>query len=85
MRRKVVYSKHALDQMVERGTCKEEVEEAIFKGEKIPAKKDRHTYRLNFQFDESWGEKWYHMKQVMPVVKEETNELIVITVYVFYF
>lgn len=83
--RKPIYSRHALLQMSERGTTREEVAEAISKGEKVPAKKGRHAYRLNFQYDKLWGEKRYHMKQVMPVVKEEGKEISVITVYVFYF
>ena len=71
--------------MVERGTVKEEVEETILKGERVPAKKGRHAYRFNFQYRQIWGEKWYAIKQVMPVVKEEDTGFVVITVYVFYF
>jgi hypothetical protein len=29
--------------------------------------------------------KYYAIKQVAPVIKEEANEVIVITVYAFYF
>jgi hypothetical protein len=29
--------------------------------------------------------KLYRIKQVAPVIKEETNEIVVITVYTFYF
>ena len=83
--KKIKYSKHALEQMMERGAEKEEVDEAISKGEKVPAKKGRQAYRLNFQYDRIWGETWYHIKQVMPIVKEEENELTVVTIYVFYF
>ena len=83
--KKLSYSKHALFQMLERGTTREEVAEAISIGEKVPAKKGRHAYRLNFQYGKLWGEKHYRMKQVMPIVKEEEKEISVITVYVFYF
>ena len=48
--KKLSYSKHALFQMLERGATREEVAEAISKGEKVPAKKERHAYRLNFQY-----------------------------------
>lgn len=44
----LTYSNHALGQMKERGASKHEVEQAILKGEKVPAKKGRHAYRLNF-------------------------------------
>ncbi len=81
----IIFSKHALQQMAERGAFKEEVEEAILKGERTPAKKGRYSYRLNFQYGKNWGEKWYHIKQVMPIVINEGNHWVVITVYVFYF
>ena len=85
MDKKITFSSHALGQMIERGTHRQEVETAILKGEKIPAKQGRHGYRINFQYGQFWGEKWYPIKQVMPIIKEEKNEFIVITVYVFYF
>ena len=81
----ITFSRHALLQMVERGAEQWEVEQSILKGEKVPAKKGRHAFRFNFQYDRLWGSKWYHIKQVMPVVKEEANEWVIITVYVFYF
>ncbi|MSR78339.1 MAG: DUF4258 domain-containing protein [Candidatus Omnitrophica bacterium] len=81
----ITFSSHALIQMKERGASADEVREAILKGEKTPAKKGRDAYRLNFQYDKIWGERHYALKQVMPVVKEESGRLIVITVYVFYF
>jgi len=83
--KKIIYSKHALEQMEERGATKNEVEEAICRGEKIPAKKERLSFRLNFQYNSEWGGKKYAIKQVMPVVAEENNKLIVVTVYTFYF
>ena len=71
--------------MLERGTSREEVTAALSRGEKVPAKKSRHAYRLNFQFNQFWGGKHYRIKQVVPIVKEEEKEIVVITVYVFYF
>ncbi|TET08854.1 DUF4258 domain-containing protein [Candidatus Aerophobetes bacterium] len=81
----LTYSNHALGQMKERGASKHEVEQAILKGEKVPAKKGRHAYRLNFQYNNRWAGKYYSMKQVMPIVKEEENKFVIVTVYVFYF
>lgn len=81
----IKYSNHALVQMAERGAAKNEVEEAILKGERAPAKKGRHSYRLNFQYNKLWGDKRYPIKQVMPIVKEETDRTVVVTVYTFYF
>ena len=72
-------------QMQERGASKEEVLETIRNGEKITAKQKREAYRKNFQFNDKWGKKYYHIKQVMPIVAEEGNNIVVITVYTFYF
>ena len=83
--KKVRYSYHALGQMQERGVTEREVEESLLKGERVPAKKGRHAYRLNFQYNQNWFGKIYAMKQVLSIVKEEDNQIVVITVYVFYF
>lgn len=42
-------------------------------------------YRYNFPFGSTWQDKYYAVKQVAPVVKEEHGEVVVITVYTFYF
>jgi len=80
----IVFSEHATKQMLERGASKEEVIQAIRSGESLPAKHGRIAYRHNFQYNSKWGNKFYHIKQVMPVVKEE-NVILVVTVYTFYF
>ena len=81
----IKFSKHALEQMEERGADPEEVEKAIRSGEEIPAKKNRRAYRLNLQYDKLWGDRLYRTKQVVPIVVEEANDFVVVTVYVFYF
>ena len=81
----IVFSKHALDQMLRRGVAEEEVESAIREGEIIPAKKGRLAFRKNFPFRSEWKGKYYEMKQVMPIVVKEEKQFVVITVYVFYF
>ena len=82
--KRIIFSPHAKKQLIERGASEKEVTEAIRKGEKLIAKHGRISYRRNFQHNKMWGEKFYHIKQVMPIVKEEKS-IIVITVYTFYF
>jgi hypothetical protein len=43
----------------------------------------RRTYDV--AFNRKWQGKHYAIKQVAPVIKEEDNETVVITVYAFYF
>ena len=85
MLRKIVFSQHALEQMKERGASKEDIEIAIGGGEKSEAKKGRKSFRYNFQYNKKWADKYFAIKQVMPIVLEHSQEYIVITVYVFYF
>ena len=87
MRREVPIeiSRHAREQMSERGANEVEVILAIRKGESESARKGRTLYRKNFQFNGIWREKQYKVKQVVPIVKDEGDRLIVVTVYVFYF
>ena len=81
----VIFSAHAKIQMIERGASKKEVIAAVYDGEKNLVKHGRIAYRKNFQYNNKWGEKFYHIKQVMPVVKKENSKIIIVTVYTFYF
>jgi hypothetical protein len=81
----IVFSKHALEQMPDRGATNEEVEAAIRAGEVLPAKNKRLAFRKNFPFNKDWKGRHYAVKQVMPIVSEEPDKMVVVTVYVFYF
>lgn len=82
--KQIIFSEHAIKQMEERGASKEEAIQAIRNGERLTAKHGRAAFRHNFQYNSKWGNKFYHIKQVMPVVKEE-NVIVVVTVFTFYF
>ena len=81
----VEISKHAREQMVERGASEAEVLLAIEKGESESVRKNRKLFRKNFQFNGNWRDRQYKIKQVAPIVAYEGDKLIVVTVYVFYF
>ncbi|GAB4324802.1 MAG: hypothetical protein Kow0074_18100 [Candidatus Zixiibacteriota bacterium] len=81
----VTFSRHALDQMRERGAGQDEVEAAITDGESAPARAGRLAFRLNFPYNSYWGGTFYATKQVMPIVADEPERYVVVTVYVFYF
>jgi hypothetical protein len=78
-------TKHAREQCVERGAMESEIVEAIRKGTREPVKHGREMCRFNFAFAKKWQGKFYAVKQVAPVIKDEVNEIVVITVYAFYF
>jgi len=83
--KRIRLSKHAQEQALERGATRSEVEEAIRKGSREPATRGREMFRYNFLFNRKWQGKHYAVKQVAPIIKEESNEIVVITVYTFYF
>ncbi len=83
--KRIVFTAHALQRMKARGTNEEDVREAIRIGEKEPAKGGRFLYRLNLEFKRTWDGQYYGVQQVAPVVKDEEDEIVVITVYTFYF
>ena len=78
-------SKHAVEQAAERGATEAEIREAIEQGVREPAKHGRFQYRHNFQYQDIWNGQHYAIKQVAPVVAERQNEIVVVTVYTFYF
>ncbi len=78
-------SNHARQQCYERGATEAEVRQTIEEGTREPARSDRELYRFNFPFAQDWQGTFYAIKQVAPVVKEEQDEIVVITVYTFYF
>lgn len=80
----IFFSKHALENMTDRGANRDEVEQAIRLGEQVPAKQGRNAFRRNFLFENNWKGKFYQAKQVMPIVVEKPDRWIVVTVYVFF-
>lgn len=41
--------------------------------------------RYNFHYGQQWQGEQYPIKQVAPVIVEDRDEIVVITVYTFYF
>ena len=81
----IVFSAHALEQMADRGASQSEVEIAINEGEEVPAKQGRRAFRKNFPYNSTWKRRYYQFKQAVPIVADEPDNWVVITVYVFYF
>jgi hypothetical protein len=79
------FTPHALVQGTERGAATKEVIHAIRRGSREPAKLGRELCRQNFQFKADWNGHYYAIKQVAPVILETPKEIVVITVYTFYF
>jgi hypothetical protein len=78
-------SKHALDYAHKRGFTTAEVEEAIRTSSWNAAELGRLDCRRDFAYGKEWNGKLYATKQVRPVFVEEAGEIVVITVYTYYF
>ena len=81
----IEFSPHAKEKMLDRGATAADVVDAIHMGSSEPVRKGRIMFRKNFTFDRQWREKHYAVKQVAPVVAEEPDRLVVVTVFVYYF
>ncbi len=79
------FSKHALGYKVRRGFTVAEVEEAIRTCPWGHAELGRLDCRKNFPYKSNWNDRLYATKQVRPVFVEEAGEIVVVTVYTYYF
>ena len=79
------FSGHASQQLPFRGTTEAEVADAIRTAPWHPAESGRLECRKDFPFDAAWNGRRYATKQVRPIFVEEPNEIVVVTVYVYYF
>jgi hypothetical protein len=78
-------SAHAHGYLRTRGFTEAEVEAAIRTSPWQPAELGRQECRKDFPYDRDWNGKYYPTKQVRPVFVEEAAEIVVVTVYTYYF
>ncbi|MCX5644035.1 MAG: DUF4258 domain-containing protein [Phycisphaerae bacterium] len=78
-------SAHALSYVTRRGFTVAEVEEAIRTCPWEQAELGRLGSRKEFAFNADWNGRGYATKQVRPVFVDEADEIVVITVYVYYY
>jgi len=78
-------SGHARDQLAFRGATAPEVITAIQTEQWLPAESGRLECRKDFAFRALWNRKYYATKRVRPIFVEKPDEIVVVTVYVYYF
>ena len=78
-------SGHAQQQLRSRGVTVQEVIEAIRTEPWRPADLGKLECQRDFVYNAIWNEKYYETKQVRPVFVEEPGEIVVVTVYAYYF
>jgi len=78
-------SGHAEGQLAYRGAVRHEVVEAIRTMPWGPAELGRLDCRKAYPFHAVWNGVQYSTKQVRPIFVDEPEEIVVVTVYVYYF
>ena len=85
IRKPIRLSGHDSQQSYFRGTDEKEISDAIRNESWQTAEQGRFDCRRNFSFDRMWNGQHYTTKQVRPIFVEEPDEIVLITVYVYYF
>ncbi len=85
MAKTIRLSGHAQAQLVRRGISENEIIEAIRTSSWQPAELDRLECRKDFAYGREWNARLYQTKQVRPIFVEEADEIVVVTVYSYYF
>ena len=75
---------HAAARAEERGASTEEIQATIETGASIPAGRGRTGRAKVFPFGKKWLGRPYDQKRVEAVYATEGDDIIVVTVYVFY-
>jgi hypothetical protein len=78
-------TRHAKDYIDRRGFTEREVRETIRGSAWLPAKSDRLEATMSFRYDDEWNGRHYATKQVRAIFVEEAEEIVVVTVYTYYF
>jgi hypothetical protein len=71
--------------MTRRGFTPAEVEEAIRTAPWQPTESGRLEVRKDFPFAAPWNGRFFQTKQVRPIFVEEPDEIVVVTMYTYYF
>jgi hypothetical protein len=78
-------SAHALGYVQKRGFTVAEVEQAIRTCPWLPTPKNRLECRLELPFGQDWNGTFYANKRVRPIFVDTPTEIIMITVYTYYY
>ena len=78
-------SAHARQQLTFRGVREEEVVDCIRTTAWEPAELGRLQCAKDYTFQAQWNGVFYATKLVQPIFVEEPNELVVVTIYSYYF
>jgi hypothetical protein len=79
------FSGHARNQLARRGVSEVEVIETIRTSPWQAAELGRLDCQNDFAYEQEWNGTYYSTKRVRPIFAEEAIEIVVVTVYSYYF
>jgi hypothetical protein len=85
VKKPITLSQHAKEQAKYRGCTEEEIRQTIQTANWEKAELGRLQCKKDFAFNKIWNDKKYKTRQIKPIFTEEKDEIIVVTVYVYYF
>jgi hypothetical protein len=81
---KIQIESHTLERAEERGATSAEIQDTLEHGLEIPARGTRKGKAKVFDFKKKRLGKYYEQKRVEVIYVEENNQIVTVTVYVFY-
>lgn len=78
-------SDHARGYLARRGFTEAEVHEAVRTSPWQPAQRGRQEASKDFPYQALWNGTFYTTKRVRPIFVEEPTEIVVVTVYTYFF
>lgn len=83
--KRIRLSSHARGYLQRRGFTVAEVEDAIQTSPWRPADQGRLQCSKEFAYNQDWNGTRYATKRVRPIFVEDPNEIVVVTVYTYFF
>ncbi len=81
----IVLSSHAREQAQRRGAHITEIVDTVRTAVWKPAELGRLECQRDFPFDQLWNDTRYRTKRVRPIFIEESQQIVIVTIYVYYF
>ena len=81
---KIQIDQHALERAMERGASQDEIKDVLVNGFDISAKGDRKGKAKVYRFNKKRLNTFYEQKRIEVIYTVESDNIIAITVYVFY-
>ena len=78
-------SLHASGYLERRGFTEAEVDETIRDSDWLPTRQDRLEAAKDFPYDGEWNGRHYSTKRVRAIFVEEADEIVVVTIYTYFY